>query len=109
YTKAEDGELAGKFVLDADVSSHPKVTAVKAESIKERKARQTVEAALKAFQDLGLSAEQIAEIKKKAEAGAGGKGDEDFEHKVAKRVQVELDKLKPDLEERDRLKAENRE
>lgn len=105
YTKGEDG----KYVLDADVEGHPGVAGLKGALTKERKSRTDLEASLKAFKDLGYTPEQIAEIKRKAEDKSGDKGDDDFEKKVAKRVQEALDKVKPDLEERDALKKENRE
>ncbi len=109
YTEVKDGELAGKFVLDVDVTGHPKVASARAESTKERKARQAVEAELKVYKDLGYSPEQIAEAKRKAETGAGNKDDDDFEKRVTKRVQEALDKVKPDLDRVKTLEEENTE
>lgn len=107
YVKGE-GDQAGKFVLDADVESHPAVAGLKSTVKSTRQEREDARAALKAFKDLGYTPEQIAEIKRKAEAGAGDKGDEDFERRVAKRVKEALDKVQPDLDELPKVRAENR-
>lgn len=105
YTEVKEGELAGHFVLDADITGHPKLTSARAESVGERKKRQTAEASLKAFQDLGYTPEQIAEIKRKAEEHGGEK---DPDKLVEKRVKAVRDEFEPVVTERDTLKAENR-
>jgi len=104
YAKGEDG----KFVLDVDVESHPTTAGLRTTKDKERADRKKAETALKAYQDSGLSPEQITELVKKGKPKGEHDATPDVDKLIEKRVKEAVDALQPDLKERDELKSENR-
>ncbi len=98
-------EGTGKWVNE-DIED---VAALKGALGKERTAKELTAKELKSFKDLGFTADEIRELQAKVEAKRESGGtNEEVEKLVAKRVKEVEDRLKPDLEERDALRAENR-
>jgi hypothetical protein len=74
-----------------------------------RAEREAVAAELKPFKELGMTAAEILALKEEIAAKRDDGGSEkDVEKLIAKRVKEVEDRFKPDLDERDVLRAENR-
>lgn len=103
-------EQNGKFVLDADVESHPAVAGLKSTVKAVRGEKDQLAATLKGFRDLGLTPEQILELKTKAETAAAPTDGKSFdlEKILSKRLAEQESKFKPVLDELSNTKAELR-
>lgn len=83
------------------------VSGLKNTAAARKKERDDLDTQLKAYKALGVPAEQLAEIVKKAK-GEGGT-DDDVEKRIQKRIDAfKAEHLDPAVKERDALKAENR-
>lgn len=103
-------EQDGKFVLDVDgVDGHPLAASGKKALREERKARETAESELRAWKAIGMTPEQIAELKKKISEAEQKGGDPDAtERLIRKRVAEAMEEVKPQLERLSQVEAENR-
>lgn len=99
-------EQDGKYVLDADVEAHPSTEQLRQTAKARKSERESVERTLKEFRDLGMTPEEIRELKGKLTEPPGPGEPKDFEKLVAKRVDEVKKEFEPVVAENDRLKGE---
>lgn len=103
-------EVDGKYVLDADIESHPSTEGLRNTAKQRRAERERVEKELKVFKDLGFTPEQIAELRDAAkEAQKGETGDKPDLDKLRTKWRDEFNKeVAPKLTELEQMRTENR-
>lgn len=101
-------EQDGKYVLDADVESHPALAGLKSALQHQKDATREAKDKLKGF--AGVDVEEFKRLRDEAaKRGDKGTGEEhDTEKLVKKRVEAALAEVQPQLAEVEKLRAENR-
>lgn len=101
-------EVDGRFVLDADVETHPGTEKLRKTASARKREREAVEEELKAFKELGATPEELRDLKKKLEAKPKEGEPEDLERRIEKRVAEVKKEFEPIVTELEAMKAENR-
>lgn len=101
-------EANGKFVLDADVEQHPATERLRSTAKARRTEREAAEKELKPFKDLGLTPEEIAELKQRRDDPPKDGDKPDLDKLKAKWQEEFRRSVEPQLSELEQLRAENR-
>jgi DNA-binding transcriptional MerR regulator len=101
-------EQDGKYVLDADVEAHPATQSLRNAAKARREEREQLAREMKQWRDLGLSPDEIAELKEKASQASKNEEKPDLDKLKAKWHEEWKKSVEPQISELERLRAENR-